>query len=206
MLQETPISHILLKEHIYICKKKKCPVCGKYLLEVNGKKGKNLRVPLVKGNLYLIGLGKREKCNLNLIRDSLAWGLRTAGRNHSKRAGINLEHLNSINGLSFALGEAAGLCAYVFDKYKKKDESYEPFSLTEIYSDVYEPEEFAKGLTFADSQVYSRTLANEPGCVINPESLSEEAKKLAKECNLECEVWDESRLLTESPQTDSPDL
>ena len=166
--------------------------------DFDGKKGKHLRVPLLEGNLYLIGLGKRDKCNLNLIRDSLAWGLRTAGRNHARNAAVNLSHLKSFDGLSFALGEAAGLCGYVFDKYKKKDESYEPFSLTEIYSDVYEPEEFAKGLTFAEAQVYSRGLANEPGCVINPESLAEEAQRLAKECGLECEVWDETRLRTEN--------
>ena len=154
--------------------------------DFNGKKGKNLRVPLAEGTLYLVGLGKKEKCNLNLIRDSLAWGLRTAGRNHAKNAAVNLSHLKSFDGLSFALGEAAGLCGYVFDKYKKKDESYEPFSLTEIYSDVY------------DAQVYSRGLANEPGCVINPESLAEEAQKLAKECGLECEIWNEERLRAEN--------
>jgi leucyl aminopeptidase len=34
--------------------------------------------------------------------------------------------------------------------------------------------------------------------VINPESLAEEAQKLAKECGLECEVWDESRLRAEN--------
>lgn len=166
--------------------------------DFDGKKGKNLRVPLLEGNLYLIGLGKKEKCNLNLIRDSLVWALRTAGRNHAKNAAVNLSHLKSFDGLSFAFGEAAGLCGYVFDKYKKKDENYEPFALTEIYSDVYEPEEFTKGLTFADAQVYSRELANEPGCVINPESLAQEAKKLAEECNLECEVWNEDRLRTEN--------
>ena len=166
--------------------------------DFNGKKGKNLRVPLAEGTLYLVGLGKKEKCNLNLIRDSLAWALRTAGRNHAGNAAVNLKHLKDYDGLSFALGEAAGLCAYVFDKYKKKDENYEPFALTEIYSDVYEPEEFMKGLTFADAQIYSRGLANEPGCVINPESLSEEAKKLAEKCGLECEVWDESRLRAEN--------
>lgn len=166
--------------------------------DFDGKKGKNLRVPLIEGNLYLIGLGKKKKCNLNLIRDSLAWALRTAGRNHAKNAAVNLSHLKSFDGLSFALGEASGLCGYVFDKYKKKDEHYEPFSLTEIYSDVYEPEEFSKGLTFAEAQIYSRELANEPGCVINPESLAQEAKKLAEECSLECEIWNEDRLRAEN--------
>ena len=166
--------------------------------DFDGKRGKNLRVPLPEGNLYLIGLGKKDKCNLNLIRDSLAWGLRTAGRNHAKNAAVNLSHLKSFDDLSFVLGEAASLCGYVFDKYKKKDESYEPFALTEIYSDIYEPEEFRKGIVFADAQVYSRSLANEPGCVINPGTLAEEAERLAKECGLECEVWNEERLHAEN--------
>ena len=49
--------------------------------DFTGKKGSLLRVPLVEGTLYLVGLGKTEKCTLKLIRDSLAWGLRTVGKN-----------------------------------------------------------------------------------------------------------------------------
>ena len=164
--------------------------------DFTGKSGTLLRVPVF-GNVYLIGLGKSDKCTLNLIRDSLAWGFRTIGRQHNKTARVILSHLKEHEGLCFALGEAAGLCGYVFDKYKAKGEDYEPFALEEIYSDVYASGEADTGLKFADAQIYSRSIANEPGCAVCPATMAEKAQELAKEYGLTCEVWDEERLRTE---------
>ena len=168
--------------------------------DFTGKKGKLFRLSLFDSNiknLYLIGLGKSEKINLNLIRDSLAWGFRTIGRDRNKNVAVILDRFKKCGKLSFALGEAAGICGYVFDKYKTKDENYESFSLSEICSDLYEPEEFEKGLKVASAQVYSREIANEPGCAVWPETLAEKAESLAKEYNLECEIWDENKLKSE---------
>ena len=170
--------------------------------DFTGKKGSLFRIPVFDSslnvkNLYLLGLGKNEKCNLKLIRDSLAWGLRSIGRQHNKSVRVILEGLKDYEGLCFAFGEAAGLCGYIFDKYKTKDEHYEPFSLKEVYTDLYEVEEFNKGLKFADAQKFSRDIANEPGCVIWPQTLAEKAEALAKEYNLACEVWDEKKLQAE---------
>ena len=165
--------------------------------DFTGKKGSLLRVPLIQGNLYLVGLGKREDCKLNFIRDSLAKGLRTIGRNHNKSAFVYLENLKNFDSLCVALGEAAILCSYSFDKYKTKDEDYEAFSLNEIYTDIYDDKEISQGVKFAESQVYSRELANEPGCVITPEKLAEHARELAGKLNLECEIWDENKIKSE---------
>lgn len=165
--------------------------------DFKGKKGSLMRVPLIDGNLYLIGLGKKEKCNINLIRDSLTWGLRTSGRQHNKSALVILSHLKEYAEISFTLAESCGLCADVFDKYKTRDENYEPFALDEVYADLYEPSEITKGEKLAAAQVYSRALANEPGCVIYPEILAEKAEALAKEYNLQCEIWDEEKLRAE---------
>ena len=165
--------------------------------DFTGKKGSLLRVPLVEGNLYLVGLGKREDCKLNIIRDSLASCLRKVGQDRNKSVFVHLSNLKDFDSLSIALGEAAGLCAYKFDKYKSKADDYEAFSLDEIYTDIYEPEKFSRGLKFAESQIYSRELANEPGCVITPESLAEKAQELAKNLNLTCEIWDEKKLQSE---------
>ena len=162
--------------------------------DFTAKKGSLLRVPMFDGTLYLLGLGKAAKCTLTLVRDSLAWGLRTAGRNRAKSAYVPVKHLER-EGLSFALGEAAGLCDYVFDKYKTKDEHYEPFALEEIFTDI--EGDFAKGLVFAEAQKFSRDLANEPGCAVYPEVLAQKAKAVAEECGLACEVWDEERLKAE---------
>ena len=165
--------------------------------DFKAKKDSLLRVPLVEGNLYLAGLGKSEKCSINVIRDSLTHSLRTIGRARNKNVCVTLSHLKDYEELGFALGEASGLCSYTFDKYKSKDKDYEPFALCEIFTDIDDPEEFSRGQKFAAAQVYSRELANEPGCVINPESLAQKAIELAKELNLECEVWDEKRLESE---------
>ena len=164
--------------------------------DFTGKKGSLLRVPLVEGTIYLIGLGKKEKCNLALIRNSLAWGLRTVGKNRGKSATVLISHLNEYEGLSFALGEAGGLCGYVFDTYKTKGKDYEPFSLTEIYSDVYD-DDVSAGLKFADAQIFSREIANEPGCSVCPETMAVKAREVAEKYGLECEVWDEKRLSAE---------
>ena len=164
--------------------------------DFTGKKDSLLRVPLVEGTVYLIGLGKKEKCNLALIRNSLAWGLRTAGKNRGQSAAVLISHLNEYEGLSFALGEAGGLCGYVFDRYKTKGKDDEPFSLTEIYSDVYD-DDVETGMKFADAQIFSREIANEPGCSVWPEVMAVKAREVAEKYGLECEIWDEKRLSAE---------
>ncbi|MBQ7156034.1 MAG: leucyl aminopeptidase [Synergistaceae bacterium] len=160
--------------------------------DFTGKTGSLLRVPMVEGTLYLGGLG--EKPTLSRIRDALSRGLRSAGKNRAKSVLVPLGHLERED-LAFALGEAAGLCGYVFDKYKAKKEDYEPFALKEVFTDI--DGDFAKGLIFAEAQKYSRDIANEPGCAICPQTMAEKAESLAKEYGLSCEVWDEERLKAE---------
>lgn len=171
--------------------------------DFTGKKGSLVKLPLFDSqykNLYLIGLGKKEKCDINLIRDSLAWGFRKIGRERNKTASVLLKNLSSYKELALALGEAAGLCGYVFDKYKTKDENYEPFALKEIYSGVYEGEykkEIETGLKLAEAQIFAREIINEPGCVVCPSVLAKKAEEVAKKYNLACEVWDENKLKAE---------
>ncbi|MBQ9419916.1 MAG: leucyl aminopeptidase, partial [Synergistaceae bacterium] len=148
-------------------------------------------------NIYLVGLGKTKKCDINLIRDSLAWGLRKVGRERNKTVSVILSHLQEYKQLCMSLGEASGLCAYVFDKYKTKDEHHEPFALNEIYVDVFDEKEISTGEKLSAAQIFSRELVNEPGCVIWPSVLAEKAEEVAKKYNLSCEVWDENKLKAE---------
>ena len=164
--------------------------------DFTGKKGSLLRVPMLEGALYLSGLGKSAKCTLNVIRDALVKALRTAGRNRAKSSLVPMKHLDR-EGLGFVFGEAAGLCGYVFDKYKAKGEDYEPFALENIFTDIEDADGFRKGQIFAEAQIFARELINEPGCAICPETLAVKAKALADECGLACEVWDEERLKAE---------
>ena len=187
--------------------------CGDLVKELaarkdfTGKKGSLLRVPLFgRGirNLYLAGLGKGKECGSALVRDMLAYALRTAGRQHNETALVALAHLCGgesgpfeRDGLarSVILSEAAGLCGYTFDKYKKKDEDDDKgFSLREVAVTDLSAGESAEGLKFAAAQIATRELANEPGNVINPPVLARRAEELAVEAGLDCEIWDEKRL------------
>ncbi|MCR4819374.1 MAG: leucyl aminopeptidase [Fretibacterium sp.] len=171
--------------------------------DFSGKKGSSLRLPLLEGgikNLYLMGLGKAEACSTAGVRDTLAWGLRMAGRQRNESVLVPLSHLEDAfkdgdPSPSAILGEAAGLCGYVFDKYKEKKEGeYEPFALKEVFVPGLVPEKARQGQIFAAAQVAARALANEPGCAISPAGLAENAAAMAGELGLDCEVWDEKRL------------
>lgn len=171
-----------------------------------GKKGSLLRVPLFGGsvkNLYLAGLGKEEDCSSTLMRDMMTYALRTIGRQrcesvfimhegNDKACSVQKPGKGSIS-CSEVLAEAVGLCSYTFDKYKKKDDD-KSFSLREVTISSLSQDKAEDGAKYAASQVYTRELANEPGNVINPQTLAERAEVLAAELGIECEVWDEKRL------------
>lgn len=166
--------------------------------DFTGKKGSLVRVPCPgePRNVYLLGLGKAGDCGPARVRDTLAWGLRTAGRQHNDSALAPLAHLG-LDSPSELLGEAAGLCGYVFDAYKAKEDDDEPFALREVLSPGLRSEEAKRGLTLAEAQTWARALANEPGCVINPPTLAKRAQDLAAEVYLTCKVWDEAKLRDE---------
>ena len=52
-------------------------------------------------------------------------------------------------------------------------------------------------MKFAEAQIFSRSIANEPGCAVCPSTMAEKAKALAEQYGLQCEVWDEKRLADE---------
>ena len=55
-----------------------------------------------------------------------------------------------------------------------------------------------EGRILGESQCWTRDIANEPGCVINPEVLAAKAQELAAELGLKCEIWDEKRIADEN--------
>lgn len=162
--------------------------------DFTGKKDSLVKIPRLDGSFYLAGLGK--ECSVNKIREALVRGLRKIGKSHGKSAVVLISHLSEYEGLGFVLGEAGVLCSYDFDKYKTKGKDDEPFSLSEIYSDVYD-DEVATGMKFADAQVFSREIANEPGCSVCPETMAEKARELAGNYGFDCEIWDEEKLKSE---------
>ncbi|MCC9655937.1 leucyl aminopeptidase [Rhodopirellula halodulae] len=55
-----------------------------------------------------------------------------------------------------------------------------------------------RGGTLGRSINHTRRLVNEPPSIMNPSGFAQYAEKLASECGLSCEVWDEKRLEAEN--------
>lgn len=161
-----------------------------------GKEGEVLKVPTVGLSVdfvYLVGLGKKEKVDEDTYRRASANLIKRLKRDKVKEVCIVIPKRGEVGyELSKAITEGIILGSYTFDKYKTKKE--EEFEVKEVK--IYNGDEkgIETGRIFAEAQNYARNLANEPGNVINPITLAEEAKKLAEEFGLECRIYDEKQI------------
>jgi len=165
--------------------------------DFKGKEGEILKVPTVglsSDYVYVAGLGKREKVSEDTYRrvcGSLVKRLKKDGIEEvlvitPRRGELGYE-------LSKAITEGLLLGDYTFDKYKtKKEEKKKKLKKAFIYRG--DKEGIKVGRIFAEAQNYARDLVNEPGNVINPVTLAEEAKRLAEENGLDCRIYDEKEI------------
>ena len=99
--------------------------------------------------------------------------------------------------------EGAALGAYRFDRYRKDAADSAPGSVAAARfvvaeSAVEQASAAVEGARRLAREVNrARDLINEPGEVVTPEALAEEARVLARESGLEVQVWDESALRAE---------
>ena len=161
-----------------------------------GKEGEILKVPTVGLSadfVYLVGLGKREKANEDTYRRAAANLIKRLRRDKVKEVCVVTPKRGDLGyELSKAITEGAILGSYTFDKYKSKKE--DGFQVEEVKIYRGDDKGIEVGKIFAEAQNYARSLVNEPGNVINPITLAEEAKKLAEEYGLECKIYDEKQI------------
>ena len=87
-----------------------------------------------------------------------------------------------------ALAEGLLLGSYHFDKYKSEAVKSEKLTVT-VFNLIPNAAVIIKeAAAICDAVCHARDLANEPGNVINPETLAEEAVQTAKKYNLQVEV------------------
>lgn len=151
--------------------------------------------------VVLMGLGPRVKFDLSAFREAIAKTIQLARSRKAKRVRLLFESFLGgkiqAGPAAETLAETALLAAYDFNKYKakKKEEngSYEGPQLLEILlTKSGDPNRLQKEVAFA-SQIASgtltaRNLINEPGNVMNPQKLAEEARSLAREKKLKCTI------------------
>ncbi len=170
----------------------------KRALELEGFKGKEgqiEKVPLPGQRVeivYVVGLGDRKKANTDTFRKAGALAIKRLKKDRVEETLLILPR--GVKEKTFqAVAEGVVLGSYSFDKYKEKKEE-EKFEVKEVLIQDANRETVNRGVVIATAQNYARDLVNEPGNVINPITLAEEAKRLAKEHKLQCKVYDEKQI------------
>lgn len=161
-----------------------------------GKRDSMLKIAHPEGPhpfICVAGLGPREKATLDDQRKAAATIARASAEKGLKTLVIAVPGASSKE-TSAAIVEGVLLGTYRFSKYKKpgEDERFCPLSSLTVFEGEEDGLKF--GRILGEAQNYARDLINEPGNVITPEALAEEAMRLAEETDLFCEVWDEKML------------
>lgn len=157
--------------------------------------------------IILIGLGPRKKFEARTLRDAIAKLVQAAKSRKVKQVRFLFDSFlgGKIEPASAAevIAEAIELAVYHFDKYKTKkdDKNGSPkkeMSFELLVTKKGSEKSLQKSIDFAhivaSGTVVARNLINEPGNVINPARLVEEARKVAREKKLKLNVLGLSEL------------
>lgn len=174
--------------------------CRKYLVseDFKGKEETVLEIPFYgKGikRVVVCGMGKCEG-DTDKVRVGAFRAVRSVAEKGLKKICLYLPGANQEE-IATAAAEGSVLAGYRFDKYMTNEED-DRFAAPSVV-EIIEGNEIgiSAGVIAAESQIYAKSLANEPGNVINPVTLAKKAEKLAEEFGLGCEVWDEKRICEE---------
>ncbi len=149
-------------------------------------------------DIIIVGLGKKDELKLDTIRRASKAAIDKAKEIFHKEVyfepfGYEVLKDSAIE----ALVEGVIIGDYKFDKYKQKKEDDEDIELTNIsiVSKIDISESIKRAQIVSESVNFTRDIINEPGNIITPKKLVEISQDIAKECGLECEVFDYPLLL-----------
>ena len=165
--------------------------------------------------IVVVGLGKKEECDLEALRRAMGAATRRLLKHKITRfhtilhGGGDLEATGATpRDLAQALAEAAILAGYRWDRKTVPPEEEpgeihdrekaELQSLVVVEKDGRKRQAILRGLErgerLARAVVYTRDLGNAPPNEMTPVRLAEEARRLAKEHDLECRIFNKGEL------------
>lgn len=157
---------------------------------------------LVKGkkqNVVLCGAGAKDKLDLTNLRKYMATGWREAFRLKGNNIYFHFAFDLPFSEVTIGhiLSETALLTNYKFVKYLSKPEHHEPENVHLIYSAKTNRmlnRGILEGRLYADATIIARDLVNEPANVISPETLADQAKRVALDYGLSIDVFNADRI------------
>ena len=164
-----------------------------------GEKGSLYRVSLnckdQMNHLIFVGLGKYEDNYMEALRIAVGSGFKEAKGTNRKAVGIYLEEKLQCKDCISNISSSVVMADYSFDKYLSRKNKNEVEEVVLFGSNLINlPDSLKEGLVLGEMTNLSRSLGNEPGDIINPESLSEKAIKLGQECGFKVKVYNENEI------------
>ena len=150
--------------------------------------------------LLVVGAGKKEKCSAAELRKLAAAAARyLKARSVRRLAFLAREDDRTAIGAE-AIAEGLLLGEFEGDKYKSEKKEPAPgidaaaLAGWDGAARSAGEQGLERGKTLAEAQNFARDLGNEPGNRLTPKVLAERAAKMARDENLEVEVFDEKKL------------
>lgn len=156
--------------------------------------------------VILLGLGKRDKVTLTSIRKAAAKAARGVRALKRSEFAIAVPEVASIGAESVAeaIVEGTILGLHLFNDFKTDPELKnltKVESLTLLAANGADSESLENGARYAqlvaEANVRARLWVNIPSNKKSPEYLAEQARQIAAENGLRCEIWDENRIIEE---------
>lgn len=151
--------------------------------------------------IILVGLGKSESFNDEVLRKSSALAVKTANKGKCRTIAFDL--LEDVSGLdihraSQAISEGTLLGLYSFNKYKTNNEIKDKY-LNEVYiltkdSNSKIDEGIATGQALAKGIITARDLVNEPANYLTPTEMANRANEIARNNGLEIDILEREDL------------
>lgn len=148
--------------------------------------------------VLVISLGKSDKFSAENLRRALSIGVNHCKSLRIKGFTTNIAQLAlrvlSARVIGLACGESCALSSYIFNKHSQKSKdnielNEVVFSWVESKSKKVFQDNLVSGQIIGESTNFAKDLVNEPACVVNPQFLEDEAKRLAKSSLLSLKVF-----------------
>jgi leucyl aminopeptidase len=149
--------------------------------------------------VVLAGLGKPEKLTLEGLRQAAGGAATCARELHASTIAVTIEGAEraplALPDVAQAVAEGMVLALYRFDKFKTEDNDRRDVTKVTIMANTRAQAKAVQqgaeiGRIVAESANFARSLVNHPSNEMTPTILAEQARQMAKECHLKCEVLD----------------
>ncbi len=148
--------------------------------------------------LLVVGLGKKEDMIIDHLRRAAGTIVRYATGLKEKEVTLFMQSRfvskHDLECQTQAIAEGAMLASYRFTHYKTKKEDLFEIEKFVIVAEDDLTQAIERGVKYATSQNYSRTLDEQPANIATPAMVVEEARKLARHYKLHITVFDRVKL------------